>query len=134
MGMTYTYRIEKLLDEPIVVTQLGADYLMASHTEEINPRLVELMDDSSEELFLIFDVTEASFSLDDVIAGASQATRSATPLLRHPKMRQMVVISRSSMVRLAAKGLNSPIFGKINVKVCDTLDEALAHCRSELTV
>lgn len=131
--MTYTYRIEKLQGEPIVVTRLGADYSMATHTEEINPRIMQLMDDSPEGLFLIFDVTEASFSLDDVIAGASQSTRSTKPLLRHPNMRQMVVISRSSLVRLAAKGLSAPIFGKVNVKVCDTLDEALAHCRAELT-
>lgn len=130
--MTYTYRIEKLPSEPIVVTHLGADYSMASHTEEINSRIMKFMDASAEGLFLIFDATEASFSFDEVITSASQGTRSTTPILRHPNMRQLVVISHSSLVRLAAKGLNSPIFGRVNVKVCDTLDEALAHCRTEL--
>ncbi|MCE7948141.1 MAG: hypothetical protein DYG88_12005 [Chloroflexi bacterium CFX4] len=131
--MTYTYHLEKLSDEPIMVGQVGPEFSVSAHSDELNQRILQWLESATENFFFILDVTEAALGFDDIVLGASKGTRSATPVLRHANMRQLVVVSHSALVRLAAKGLSAPIFGKVNVKVCDTRDEALAHCRAELT-
>jgi hypothetical protein len=36
------------------------------------------------------------------------------------------------MLQLATKGLNSPVFGNVDIKFFSDLDEALAYCRAQL--
>ena len=123
------YHIEKLPGKPIIIAALQADFKIANDWEEFISKLMALLDDQPEPVFYISDLRQASFSFDDLLTGTNLATRGSSAVLKHPNVRENLVITTSSMLKLAAKGLNSVTFGNIDVKVFDSVEEALAYCQ-----
>ncbi len=104
-----SYTIEKLPGEPIVVQTIRSDESVAEVPDSMGT-MSELLEAQSEPVFLIYDVSNASFTLDDILAGSNQASRSEKPLLKHPKVRETIVVSTSELIKLAVKGLGTPVF------------------------
>ena len=123
------YHIEKLPGKPIIVAALKADFNIADDWEEFISEIMALLDDQPEPVFYISDLRQASFNFNDLLAGTNLATRGSSAVLKHPNVRENLVITTSSMLKLAAKGLNSVTFGNIDVKVFDSVEEALAYCQ-----
>lgn len=123
-----SYTIEKLPDEPIVIQTIRSDDTVVEAPDSIDT-MSELLEAQGEPVFLIYDVSGATFTLDDILAGSNQASRSEKPILKHPKIREIIVVSASELIKLAAKGLSAPIFGHVAIRVFETLEGALAYCR-----
>jgi hypothetical protein len=50
-------------------------------------------------------------------------------LFKHPNIREALLVTQSPVASLAAKGLNSPIFGNARLTIFKTLKEALEYAR-----
>lgn len=124
------YTIEKLPDEPIIIQTIRSDSSVAEVPDSMGS-MRQLLEAGETPLFVIYDVSQASFGLQDILSGSNEASRSERPLLKHPNIRETLVVSTSDLVKMAARGMNSPIFGNIALKVFDTLEEALAYCRQQ---
>lgn len=125
-----TFTIEKLPDAPVIIQTIRSDSTVAEVPDSMST-MRDLLEAQSEPIFVIYDVTHMSFSLDDLMHGASDASRTEKPLLKHPLIRETLVVSSSDLIKLAARGMNSPIFGNIALRVFDTMEEALAYCRQQ---
>jgi hypothetical protein len=121
-------KIEMLPGEPILIQTLDKEFNFSTDGKPLLEKTIATLDAQSEPIFYIADMSEVDFSLDDMIGASNLVTRQVA-LFRHPKMREGIIITESWMMGLAAKGLNSPIFGNIKVKVFKTRDEALAYVR-----
>ena len=73
---------------------------------------------------------DVSMSISELIKTTSSITKGDEPIMKHPNMGKMAMVSSSNMMQLAAKGLNTEIFGFINMKIFEHLDDALAYVRS----
>lgn len=124
------YTIEKLPDEPIIIQTIRSDSSVGEAPDSMNT-MRELLEAGDTPLFVIYDVSQASFGMQDIVSGSNEASRSERPLLKHPNIRETLVVSTSELVKLAARGMNSPIFGNIALKVFGTLEEALTYCRQQ---
>ena len=122
--------IERLPDEPIVKVTLLAGFDFGDDMVEGNKPSFELLDSLDNPVFWILDMRQAKLGLEQLISSASMMTRGERPLWKHPMIRQTVIVSNASMIQLAAKGLNSDIFGNIAVKVFGTTEEAVDYARS----
>lgn len=126
-----SYKVEALPREPIILVTLSAQSLIMEDMAKSGVEVRALLDQAAEPSFFIMDMSELSVSLDDVIVGANRGARSEQPLSHHPNLREMLFVSRSSMIKLAIKGLNTVTFGNLNARVFDSLDDALAYARSQ---
>ncbi|MBI5961285.1 MAG: hypothetical protein HY866_21280 [Chloroflexi bacterium] len=125
-----SYKVEQLPGEPIIQATLYPDYRVSAELPLSNQVILGLLDAATQPLFLILDV-QTSLDLGQIVLGAEEVTRGATPLLHHKNVRQVVVVTTNKIIALASKGLSSPLFGKINVVVFPTLDEALGYIRAQ---
>ncbi len=71
-------------------------------------------------------------SMNELIEVTNWLARDETSSWRHPNLRQVLLVTQDNLTRIAAKGMNSELFGNMNIAVFTTLDDALAHARSEL--
>lgn len=124
--MAYNY--EKLSGESILIVSIQEDYSVRLHGPAIIADGTKLLDAQEQTVFFIIDASAMTVDLDDVILSASLGTRQ-TQFLRHPKIREAILVTRSKLVALAAKGLDSLTFGNAKIKVFETRDEALAYAR-----
>jgi hypothetical protein len=127
-----TYTIEQIPQEPIYVTIMTADYSVTHdqvHSTADGRAILEAVD---EPVYWVVDVTQISISLDDIIASSNRGARGEEPLWHHPMIKEFIFVSPNMLVKLAAKGLNSEIFGNLNITVCDTLEQAIEECREKI--
>ena len=125
------YVLEKLPDEPIIISTMGKEYLVSQHMVLSDGEIEGLLEASDESMFVIADISQVPLSYNDVVMGTAQGAKGKKPLWHHPKIRKMIFISRLSIVKMAAKTLASKYFGNLNVKVFDTREQALDYCRSQ---
>jgi len=121
-----SFTVEKLPNHPVVVQTLGKDFSHAAEGIRGMEQATHLLDQQSHPVFFIWNLSDVSLSLDDIIAGAGLATKQAK-FFQHPNIREAIVITKSRMLELASKGMDSPIFGNIKMRIFKTLDEALAY-------
>ncbi len=125
-----TATFNKLPDEPIVIVTLSGSSAELSDTERDPTQLHSLLSIVSEPVFLILDMSGAQLSLNELMRGASGAFRGDTPTFRHPNIRELIQVSNDPTLEIAAKGLDSEVFGNIKIQLFQTLGEALAYARA----
>ncbi len=128
-----SFKIEMLPDEPIVVITLGEDFNVEADTPAISRQYIELVEAASQPVYLIIDFRPArkALSVASIIAGANLSAKGEVPFFNHPLNKEVIWVATSEVMKMAAKGLNTDIFGKLKVSVFETLEEALSYARSQ---
>ena len=121
-----TYTFELLPDEPIVLVTATADYSPAKDGIAVGEEVMAI----GKPIFLIIDMRDKVFSVDDIITSANQRTPETGSILKHPNVLGTVFVTNSKIVKLAVEGIATPIFGNISVRITDTVEDALALARS----
>ncbi len=129
--MDATYHTEKLPDEPIILTIMSPQFSIARHMVSSDATTRVILDAAAEPLFLVVDMTEVTLSYSDLMFAGNQGAKGEKPLWHHPMLRQMVLVTRSRLLSVGAKALNSPVFGNLDVRAFPTREEALAYCRAQ---
>jgi hypothetical protein len=125
------YKVEVVPGEPAVLLSMYEDYSFVVDDPEADKELIAALDASDEDMFMIIDLLRRPLSLQDVVHSANKDGRGEQALFHHPKVRGLIIVTDSDMVRLATKGLTTVTFGSLNAKAFGSLDEALAYVRSK---
>jgi hypothetical protein len=126
-------KVELLPGEPILLQTPSEDYDYKIDGIPAMDQTLEILDQQTKPVFYIIDMLKMTLSLDDMITAVSQATRQRA-LFQHPNIIENLFVTQSRMIDLAAKGMNSPIFGNVKIQVFPTVDEALAYARRSLSM
>lgn len=103
--MSYTLR--KLPDEPIIVFTAAPNYDVREEIEFVVRDGIELYDASPEPVFLIVDFSDLpTMHLTDLMIGTERSARGADLPFHHPKVRQVVIVTRNPMIGAAAEAMN----------------------------
>jgi hypothetical protein len=132
--MSSTYNLELLPGEPILFIEIGSDYSVYRDFPEVQARGREILNAASQPIYMLFDTRELRMTFDDLIHGANVSARGEDSLFHHPNIARIIVISSSSMIKLAVKGMNNDIFGNLKMNVFDTPEEALAYAREQAAI
>lgn len=125
------YHLEKLPDEPIVISVLHEDWDIESELSQIITELTAVFDTASQPLYFISDIVEISVDMQGMIAAANLVTRGDGALFQHPNLKVVLVVTQNKMLELAAKGVNSEVFGFAPTQVFTNREETLAYARSQ---
>lgn len=124
------YTVERLSDVPAVLTTVSKDFEINRELEAMNRDTLAILDPAEAPLFLITNF-QVSLGIDDLFQSAS-TLRKENSIWKHRNIRQVIVITEDPLLRLAAKGMGSPLLGGFNVKLFDSVEEALAYVQSQL--
>ncbi len=127
-----TYQIDVFTEEAIMLAHLDTKFSMERDLVTALDDTRVVLDSLDRPVFYILDLTDVKFGVNDVVSGANQGSRGEDPVWHHDNIRGFVVVSKSQLVQMAARGLNSLPFGNIDSQVFETLDEALAYCREQI--
>jgi len=121
----------KLENEPVVIITWPSEYNLAAELPKSMPKYIHLLDAATEPIYWIVDATQAAFKADEIILGTSLLTHGEHPLYHHPNIRQVIYITTSNIMKLAAEGLKGNAFGHVDIKIFDDLDQALEYTRQK---
>lgn len=126
-----TYRIEKVPGDPAVVLTLETKHILAE-MDTFDNEVTALLDAQTEPVFMIFDMTHAVISLDDLTVGATATARAPGERLHHPNVRENLLVTRDNMMKLAVTGLRTATFGSVKIRSFETVEQALDYCRERI--
>lgn len=127
------YKVEVIPDEPIVKIELYKHYSFVTDDPIATDKARQILNQSDEPMFMLMDVTDLSMSLEDVIKSTNNDARGEDAIFHHPKLIELLVVTRSKMIQLAVKGLTTVTFGNVKAKAFQTVDEARIYVRSKMT-
>lgn len=78
-------------------------------------------------VYYVTDVTDVRLSLGDIMQAVQLATRGIKPLLHNPKIIEALVVTTDALTLMAARSINSYVFGNVKFKTFTTLDSALNY-------
>ena len=125
-----SFTIVKYPNEPIIVQTFNEDYDYETEMPVSNPAIYSALDSVSEENVYLIDVFNFDVMLDDIIRGASTVARGEKSLWHHPKLKQVILVTRDETLRMAAAGMSAKTFGALQIPVFETLEEALVYARA----
>lgn len=123
-----THIIEKVAGEPAILFKMASgSYESAVPDPPAAARSFALLEAQPEPVFYIVDLLDAEIKFSGMMAYAnSQSFQMAS---RHPKVRQLIVLTKDPALQLAVQGLNSEAFGYVEAPVFETMDEAIVYIR-----
>jgi hypothetical protein len=124
------FKVEKLPGEPIMVSTLFETWSVANDISATVDQLVAHLDAADEPLYYISRFSGLKLNLQDLIVASNQAARGSSALLHHPNLRELLLVTDFKLFELAAKGLDSEVFGNVPVSVFKTPEEALEYARA----
>lgn len=122
------YTIELLPDEPIIIETWQSDYNPETDSTKAAQEIISLMDQIGKPVTVIVDMRAKTLSFDDLVLLAKKASSEDAPA-QHPNQRRRIIVTDSEAISLAAKGLNSEVFGHLAVELATSMEEALAAAR-----
>jgi hypothetical protein len=96
------------------------------------PKYLSMLDAAPEPVYWIVDARNSSLKVDEIILGASLVARGEHPLYHHRNIRQVIYVTSSQIMKLAAEGLSADAFGNVNIKLFDDLDQAMEYVHQNM--
>jgi hypothetical protein len=124
-----SYTVEKVPDAPAILVVVRQNWSTATDAPAVLSKVEAMLDASDEPLYYMSDVREAPFNIADIIQIAN-IVKQARRVLQHPNLKGIIAISPLKLIELAAKGMSSDAFGNIDVRVLETVEEALDYART----
>lgn len=126
------YRVEKLANEPILVTCVENPFNVGEEFPQYVEAVVKALDESPEPLFFISDAVGLKVNFGDVVAGLAFVTKGKLTYVNHPNMRRMIAIADSDLIRMAVNAVGQKQYGGHRTEVYPTTEAALISIRKEL--
>ncbi len=126
------YQIERLPGEPIILAVNYEEFSIAEDQQPADAETRMMLDQATEPLYLIIDLTRQTMRLDDIILGANIGAGGQAPLWQHPNVQEVIFVTTKAIVKLAIQGLDSLPFGNTQAKAFETQEEALAYARTRI--
>jgi hypothetical protein len=126
-----SYNVSTYDDGQIVVLTLNADFDIATEMIPSFEECYQHLESGTSSVVFISDARELAIkNLNDLLQGSSFINKpEAVRVNKHPRIIKTYTITNSSVIQLAAKGLNSASFGNLVLGVFTSLEEALNQSR-----
>ena len=122
--MAYQYQI--LSDEPAVILTLEKDFNFKTDLELATPEALDILNQCTEPVFWVVHIL-ASMDVEDLLLGTAVVSQGPSALWRHPMIKEVLLISPQAIVQASAPALSGDVFGNLNVRPFESLDDALAY-------
>ena len=125
------YKIERFNDLPMILSIWDADFSVSNDLITYNTELATLLDAETHPVYHIVDMREVKMTFTDVMSAIQIGVKGEQATANHPNIRQIVVVTHSRMINMAAKGLNTMSFGNIDMAVFETVEDAVGYVRQK---
>ena len=123
--------LDKVANKPVVILNLAQDPNAETRAIDAVSAMNDFLATQSAPVFLIVDMRDLAFSLDSLVNNMNVVSRQ-NPIFSHPMLRETLIIAVDEVIKRAVKGLDSPTFGNIQLKVFPAIDDAMKYVDAEL--
>ncbi len=125
------FDIKKMPGSPVVIGTWYDGFKFVEHGAQYAQEANAFLDEQQVPVFYIIDMSQLiTISLEGIMEVAHTGANVLTSSHRHPMNRETILVSNKSIVKLAVKGMSSAAFGNMNIRLFETLEEALKYIKN----
>lgn len=124
-----SYKITVYQDLPVLLLEFDDTSFEELPMEAALDEVYNALETAQTPLYHIVDTRNLRMTFNDIINSIQIGIKGGKATLKHPNLRQLIVISQSKAIAMATKGLNNVTFGNINTLVFESLEDALSYVR-----
>jgi hypothetical protein len=128
-----SFKVEKLADEPIMITTFEGAFDVRRDGAEIVRQMRSFLDAATVPLYMVDNMIDIKLSFSDLVGALAMATRGETDIVNHPKLRRIVIVTSSDIVKFGTTALKQAQYGGKEVAIYTSMEDALAAIRMELS-
>ena len=128
-----SFKVELLPNEPIMVTSFYAAFDVRRDAAEVVRQMRAILDAAPEPIYMVDDTIQMKLSFSDLVGGLAMVTRGDTDVVHHPKVRRIVIITTSDVLKFGTTALKQKQYGASDIAVYSSMDDALSAIRMELS-
>jgi hypothetical protein len=121
------FQIVKLPDHPVIVFQPTDRFKLKEALPVMINQVTTVLDALTERVFYIADMRQARINLDDLLLSMTTVIFGDKPFLRHPNIREVLLVTTNPLIRKVAGGLASGMYGDVALQVMFNYEDALAY-------
>ena len=126
------YLLEQLPNEPIIIGTFYSSFNIKDDVITFIDDVRQLFDNADQNFYYVNDTRDLKINVfQDMVVAVNVATHGVTDVLRHPGLKEYLIVATDTLIKLSARGLQSNAFGNINVRVFKTPEDALEYARSQ---
>ena len=99
-----SYKIELLAGENILLGRWNEDFVFQDEIEVYNRETLNLLNSLKTPVYFVHEFGNPGLSMQDIISGASIATKSEESTFRHKMIKQVIFITTNPALSIAANG------------------------------
>jgi hypothetical protein len=128
------FNVERLGSEPIIVFTIsgavGGSDALRDYQAAVS-KIGQLAAEIPGSVYRITDATSAQLSFGDLVQALGEARSGEKGSVSDPRMKSIFVASHE-LVQLAGESLKQAQYGQLNIKLCESLDQAITYAREQL--
>lgn len=131
--MSYIVETQRTVS-PIVINVLNEDFNSA---KELGPVLDDIslaFDSMSEPFFYVSDTSKAKWNFSEMVQAMSTATGRGIGMLKNPHLKEIIVVTDSSLIRMGVSALGQEQYGMVRARTVPTLEVALDYINNTASV
>lgn len=124
------FTINKVPGKPIILFEPSEKFNLGTGLTKMVEAATTLLDEAEEPVFYIPDMRKARIRLDDMFLGLTQVALGEKPFLRHPNIREVLVIVTNPVIKKIANAVGSGLYGDLPVRTFGDRQAALEYADS----
>ena len=125
------YKVSRLGHEPIIIATLVDPIDWARDIKDTTTQVAALVAEIEGQGFRITDLTQTTMTFSELMMGLATVLRSEGGWQSTPRMKPLVVTTQELGREFQAFVADQEQYGKLQVEVFSTLDEAVAYAREK---
>ncbi len=121
------FQITVLPDHPIIVFQPSAQFKLKEALPVMIEQATTVLDTQPQPTFYIADMRKARIHIDDLLLSLTKVAFGKQPFLRHPNIREILIVTHNPLIRKAVGSLASGMYGDLALQIFSNYDSALAY-------
>jgi hypothetical protein len=129
------FDLSVLPEEPIIISTLISPFDIEKDLRMLSDRVKYILQETTGTYYYITDTTHLdhiSFSM--VLSGLVAISKGAASFLLKDERLNPVIVANSGLARFAAESLSQKQYGGLNIRLFNSLEEALAYSRQQIAI
>jgi hypothetical protein len=124
------FELKKLEGEPIVIATYKEPYDPKEDVVGTNRMVAEVLEEFEGDIYFINDIRQVKLTFPRVVQTMAAAFRDSTTLA--PDRVHGIAVGAGNMLKLFVDSAKQIQYGKIDIELFDTTEEAIAFIRSKI--
>lgn len=125
------FKIELIAERPILLNNF-VSYFEQGDILAMAEAANNILDTLDHRVYFVNAINGVKLTLGDIMEGAEMLARRRLPALNHRNNIETLVVTKDPMVIMAAKSMNSYVFGNVRLRTFDTLEEVFAYIDAKI--